>query len=347
MDAHLQKASPAAPADRRAEIVTAYALVRDLMRPRAYIYWIDFGLTGTAAWLTFLTAVMLPPGSAGMAVACVLAVLLSLRVGTFIHEISHKQDRHLPGFRMVWNVFVGIPMLFPSILYDGVHEEHHGRKKYGTAQDPEYLPFAGRPTLVLALILLSFVGPFHLLARFLIAAPISWLVPPYRRFLLRRASAFCFNPMYQRVLTEDQKRSMLCWELLILAAWVPCLTATALGWLPWRWLVLWYSVVSGVALINHARELVAHRYCTDGRPRSYADQLPDSLDTPGGWWTALWAPLGLRYHALHHLFPRLPYHNMAEARRRLLQHLPPGALYRQTTNSSFGHALLRLLRGNL
>jgi fatty acid desaturase len=32
---------------------------------------------------------------------------------------------------------------------------------------------------------------------------------------------------------------------------------------------------------------------------------------------ALWAPVGLRYHALHHLLPSVPYHNLAEAHRRL------------------------------
>jgi len=32
---------------------------------------------------------------------------------------------------------------------------------------------------------------------------------------------------------------------------------------------------------------------------------------------ALWAPVGLRYHALHHLLPSVPYHNLGAAHRRL------------------------------
>jgi hypothetical protein len=34
-------------------------------------------------------------------------------------------------------------------------------------------------------------------------------------------------------------------------------------------------------------------------------------------------PLGLRYHALHHLFPSLPYHALGTAHRRLIVALPP------------------------
>ena len=31
----------------------------------------------------------------------------------------------------------------------------------------------------------------------------------------------------------------------------------------------------------------------------------------------LWAPVGLRYHALHHLLPGVPYHHLGEAHRRI------------------------------
>ncbi len=45
------------------------------------------------------------------------------------------------------------------------------------------------------------------------------------------------------------------------------------------------------------------------------------LDTvnvpPPGYLPALWAPVGLRYHALHHLVPSVPYHALGEVHRRL------------------------------
>jgi fatty acid desaturase len=58
----------------------------------------------------------------------------------------------------------------------------------------------------------------------------------------------------------------------------------------------------------------------------------------------LWAPVGLRYHALHHLMPRLPYHNLAAAHRRLVATLPSDSDYRRVEQPELGPAMARLLR---
>ncbi len=41
-------------------------------------------------------------------------------------------------------------------------------------------------------------------------------------------------------------------------------------------------------------------------------------------------PVGLRYHALHHVFPSIPYHQLGKAHKRLWKELPSNAPYRQT-----------------
>ena len=48
---------------------------------------------------------------------------------------------------------------------------------------------------------------------------------------------------------------------------------------------------------------------------------------PPGLLPALWAPVGLRYHALHHLLPGVPYHNLGEAHRRIASALDAKSLY--------------------
>ena len=69
-----------------------------------------------------------------------VAALALYRALLFIHELTHIHRDALPGFRLAWNVLVGIPLLTPSFMYEGVHTLHHARTRYGTAEDPEYLP---------------------------------------------------------------------------------------------------------------------------------------------------------------------------------------------------------------
>ena len=47
------------------------------------------------------------------------------------------------------------------------------------------------------------------------------------------------------------------------------------------------------------------------------------------WISEVWGPVGTRLHALHHLFPSMPYHLLPEAHRRLKEQLPEDSLYRQ------------------
>jgi len=73
-------------------------------------------------------------------------------------------------------------------------------------------------------------------------------------------------------------------------------------------------------------------------------QVLDSVTVPGAWWTELWAPVGLRYHALHHYLPDLPYHRLGAAHRRLMRELPEDAPYRGAVSRSLPHVLSELWR---
>jgi fatty acid desaturase len=99
-------------------------------------------------------------------------------------------------------------------------------------------------------------------------------------------------------------------------------------------------------LLNSLRTLAAHSYRNPGdRIMEFAEQYLDSVNVPGNrLFTTLWAPVGLRYHATHHLFPALPYHALGEAHRRLVRELPDNTLYLQTLRNSLWDALRRLWR---
>jgi fatty acid desaturase len=84
-------------------------------------------------------------------------------------------------------------------------------------------------------------------------------------------------------------------------------------------------------MLNHVRTLGAHRFAHRGEAMTFVDQLLDSVNYPRHpLISAIWGPVGLRFHALHHLFPSLPYHSLGEAHRRLMVQLPATSPYRQT-----------------
>jgi fatty acid desaturase len=128
-------------------------------------------------------------------------------------------------------------------------------------------------------------------------------------------------------------------------------TATEARWVEiacmlWAWLMvvalfsgyavaigLWALVLVAIATMNTVRALCStHLYVEKGEGRDTLGQVADSLNIGGnGWLTRLLCPVGLQYHALHHLAPYLPYHALPEAHRRLLSQLPPGSLYHHVT----------------
>jgi fatty acid desaturase len=78
---------------------------------------------------------------------------------------------------------------------------------------------------------------------------------------------------------------------------------------------------------------------------NFVEQMLDSINYPHHPLTAgLWAPIGLRFHALHHIFPTMPYHALAKAHRRLMRDLPADSPYRQTEAKSLTTEIVALWR---
>lgn len=337
-----------APYTKEFPLREAHHLVRDLMTPNPWIYWIDFTVHITLGWAAFFTALLSPLFSLWQIAGFIVAVLALYRSAVFVHELAHLKKGTFQNFRLVWNALSGIPFMIPSFMYDGVHNDHHKPDVYGTRADGEYLPFAVRkPAEMITFVLLSFLIPPLLVSRFLILTPLSYLIPPLRRIIWERASSLTIDPTYRRA--ENAIRNDLNWRQQELATFLLAITVTILvitDVIPYSLLILWYLVAVTVFTLNSLRTLAAHAYRNPGdRKMTLADQYLDSINIPGNFFTTpLWAPVGLRYHATHHLFMSMPYHNLGTAQRRLVNGLTDNTQYLKTVRNGLWDALQQIWR---
>lgn len=323
----------------------ANELARDLAVANPPIYWLDFSVTAAVTWLSL--AVATTSTSTGWMLAAGVVCILALYRGiSFIHELTHLRRDDVPGFHFVWNILIGVPWLTPSLLYEGVHILHHAKDRYGTARDPEYHPLARRPPYELAIFTgIAFLAPVGVILRFAILAPLSFLIPALRRFVIAKISGMVINTGFSRDDFDRARRAP--WLVQEIGTWLwswAVLGLAAVGVIPLRALIIAVVIFSLMTGLNQLRTAVAHFWENDGEQMAALDQFLDTVNVPPpAMLPFLWAPVGLRYHALHHLMPRLPYHNLGKAHRRLVEALPADHDYRRVEQRELIPALSGLL----
>lgn len=331
---------------RPAKLDRARAVLRShmpgLTRRRAWIYWTDLLGTSLVAWPAFVTGAAIAGGTLALAAGARLTLSLLLfalataalyRASAFLHEVSHVRAA-MPGFAMAWNALIGVPLLTPSLLYDGVHTTHHDRAIFGTDADPEYVPNVAGGHGKRGAMLVSFaLVPAFLFVRWALVTPLSLVHDGVRRFGTEQLSSLAGNPKYRRPAPWGCDRARW-WTLeLACSAWSIVLALFALtGTVPVLSFAFALALATMVSLLHGMRSFATHRFAGGGAQRTVDEQFLDSVNVTGHpILTELWAPLGLRYHALHHLAPRLPYHALGRAHRLLCASLPEDDAYRSVT----------------
>jgi fatty acid desaturase len=337
-------------------LAQARGIVRDLFTPRESIYWIDFLATITLGHICFgltrlLYEIHLQPlwlrlilQAATFTVQCACYY----RAVIFVHEIVHQPERPFRAFRIVWHLLCGIPLLVPSFTYQ-THVDHHRGRTFGTAHDAEYLPLASlSPGWIVLYLSQCLWVPAVALMRFGLATPLVWLVPPLRSFIHARVSSLVMNPAYLRPQPTAADLRAICWQeagcfgFVLACAVIP---PVFLDRWPIPLLIQAYATAVVLVFLNSVRTIASHRWRSDGQESTFLDQMLDSVTLDSNSPLALLVfPVGQRYHAAHHLFPSLPYHNLPAAHERLMQRLPAGSPYRRTVETSFLAVAWNLVR---
>ena len=329
-------------------MAAAKGLVQDLFTPNPFIYWLDFLFFAALGWFSFGLCVRSADFSTVQVAAFFTAGFALYRAVIFVHELTHLKKGTFRVFHLVWNLLCGFPLMVPSMLYMGVHIDHHKQKLYGTRNDHEYFDFALEKPYRIPLFLAGMlVAPALFLIRFCLLTPLSYILQPLRKPLWEMASSLAVGGGYKRPApTGEEKHLLWAQEFMAFLYSAMGLALMAKGLLPWKVLGVWYLAAIFILLTNGLRTLVAHCYKNPpGHEMSFSEQMLDSINIPGNRvFTPLWAPVGLRFHATHHLFPAMPYHHLGKAHRRLLKGLPEGNLYAQTIRKGFWNALVRLWR---
>jgi len=320
----------------------------DFFRVSPLRYWTDFLVSLVVAYLSATIFLLAPIGSWTQLIAFPVAVFWLYRLGSLIHEVCHLGHREMPLFKGAWNLLAGIVTLTPSPFFTRHHRDHHSQRLYGTAQDPEYVAniMEGGNAASIALYVVQVLAfPLVVFLRFLLV-PVTFLHPRLREWVLRRASALTLNRRYQRRLTAADRRAIVAVEIpcFLRAALIVVLVAVGIN--PWTRIPLLYALAIGTLLLNQARQLADHHFAGDGSPVGLEAHIVDSCNfTSNDPLTLLLFPFSIRYHALHHLFPSLPYHNLQAAHAHLIATLPADSPYLELDQPGWWAVARRTLAG--
>lgn len=294
-------------------------------------YWSDFLLSLVIAYTSATVYLVSPLGSWQQLAAFPIAVFWLYRLGSLIHEVCHLGHHEMRVFKVTWNLLVGAMTLTPSPFFTRHHRDHHSARMYGTPEDPEYVANvleAGnwRSALLYALHIAIF--PVLVFLRFLLA-PLTFLSPRLRQVVLERASSMTMNLQYKRKITPFDRFAIAAVEVpcFVRAAFIPL--SIAIGLAPPHRIVLLYILALTTVVMNQMRQLADHHFAGDGSAVSLESHVLDSCNFTGrDPLTWLFFPFSIRYHALHHLFPSMPYHNLKAAHDHLVRQLPADSPYR-------------------
>jgi len=320
----------------------------DFFRVSPIRYWFDFLMSLVLAYSAAWVYLSFPFGSWQQLAAFPIAAFWLYRMGSLIHEVCHLGAHEMWLFKLAWNALGGVVTLTPSPFFTRHHRDHHSRRFYGTPEDPEYVANVmegGNPASIIGYSMHVLLFPGLVFLRFLLA-PLSFIHPAVRDWTLRKASSLTLNRQYDRKLTPADRRAILAVEVpcFLRACMIPLLVL--LGLSDWTRIPLLYALAVGTVVLNQLRQLADHHFEGDGDRVDMESHILDSCNfTRNDPLTLLFFPFSIRYHALHHLFPSMPYHNLKSAHEHLAATLPADSPYHSLDRPGWWSVARRTLLG--
>jgi len=302
----------------------------DYFEVKPYRYWVDFGVSLIIAYVSATVFLTAPLGSWLQIGAFPMSIFWLYRLGSLVHEVCHLGHHEMRVFKVTWNLLVGVVTLTPSPFFTRHHRDHHSQRVYGTPEDPEYVAnvlHAGSWLSALVYFLHLLVFPLLVFLRFLLA-PLSFIHPKFRQLILERASSLTLNVHYRRRITKFDRRVITALEMLCCVRAALILIAVFIGLTDPSRIPLLYLLGVTTLVMNQMRQLADHHFEGDGSAVGIESHILDSCNfTSNDLLTRLFFPFAIRYHALHHLFPSMPYHNLKAAHTHLVKVLPGDSPY--------------------
>ncbi|WP_412471875.1 fatty acid desaturase family protein [Halobacteriovorax sp. RT-1-4] len=276
----------------------------------------------------------------------ILAIFFIYRGTILVHEVSHIAKK-VKGYRTAFNILFGWPNAYPVYLGDA-HLFHHGKKTYGTERDPEYKYISEFRFLTLTRPFLASVAlPIIQVIRFgILPLTYIFLNTEQKKWVYQNISTLAFSMDYKRPIRNEKKdiARMVRNDLMCVLYKVAIGLLIFLEVLPVQTIWIWFSIVVISSTLNMYRALFNHLYTNESLvPMTWEEHLLDTVTIESGLSSFFIFVNGLNYHAIHHLFPELPYTNLAAAHKELMEKLPADHIYKSNTYSSIFHVLVTSL----
>lgn len=256
------------------------------------IYWTDY----LASLLIFAVSFYFV-ATTGSVVAFVLAIIFLYRAGAFTHEIAHQnKNPKMKVFKFVWNITMGLLILQPSLRFTNTHLKHHTTGIFATENDPQYPLIFKDIKLAAAIFLL-----------------LPWVLPIYNLLVcLIYKNKSLESILYKDIkYTKTERRIVDSYELYYAIA-----TALVLALVPLQVIVAFYLVSVGAWYLSVLRIPLEHPLSEYKKTSTSRDQEVLSYTHESPLYIPI-QPLALRYHTVHHMYPKIPYHNLKKEHSRL------------------------------